>query len=257
MSVLLYERLEDVATLQLNRPERLNALSAELIGELLVELERLAEDETLKALVLTGEGRAFCAGTDLNELEGRTEQQALEISERGAKLCDRIEGFPVPVITAINGPAIGGGLEIVLASHIRIASETATFGLPETRLGVIPGYGGSQRLPREIGVGWASELMLTGRSLTALEAERLGLLNRVVSQGSVMSEAMSVANEVAKLAPLAVRACLKAVTVGVSLPIDQGLQLERELFASLFATEDMREGTRAFLEKRRPVFKGK
>ena len=257
MSVLLYERLDDVATLRLNRPERLNALSGELIGELSAELERLADDETLRALVLTGEGRAFCAGTDINELEGRTEQQALEISQRGAKLCDCVEGFPVPVIAAINGPAIGGGLELVLASHIRIASETATFAMPETRLGIIPGYGGSQRLPREIGVGWSSDLMLTGRSLSALEAERLGLVNRVVSEVSVLTEALAVASEIAKLAPLAVRACLKAVTVGGNLPIDQGLQLERELFASLFGTEDMREGTRAFLEKRRPVFKGR
>jgi enoyl-CoA hydratase len=160
------------------------------------------------------------------------------------------------VIAAINGIAAGGGCELALASHIRIASPNAAFSLPETKLGILPGYGGTQRLAREIGKGRALEMMLTARTIRTEEALRIGLINRVAATGALLIEAEVVAKEIALLAPLAIRACLEAVIRGADLPLREGLALETKLFASLFATEDVREGTRAFLEKRKPVFKG-
>ena len=229
----------------------------------------------LRAIILTGAGdKAFCAGTDITELtevadraedrgdrgapKGETgvETRAREISERGHILCNQIEGCGVPVIAAVNGIAAGGGCELALACHLRIASPTARFSLPEIRLGVIPAYGGTQRLAREIGNGRALELMLTGRTVHADEALELGLLNRLAPAGELFAEAEGLANEIAGLAPLAIRACLEAVIKGAELPLAEGLALEAKLFAGLFATEDVREGTRAFLEKRRPVFRG-
>ena len=257
MSLVLQERVDGIAILRLNRPERLNVLSEELCALLSGMLQQLCGEDSLRALILTGEGKAFSAGTDLNELSGSNEGEAVKISERGQQLCDSIEQFPVPVIAAVNGIAAGGGCELALACHLRIASSTASFSLPETKLGLIPAYGATQRLPREIGAGRAYEIMLTGRTLVANEADELGLVNRVVDTPNLISESLSLAREIEKLSPLAIRACLKAVTCGLVLPIDEGLTLERELFASLFATEDAREGLRAFLEKRTPVFKGK
>ena len=257
MSIVVVERLENLVIVRLNNPERLNSLSSELCTALLDELTQLSEDDTLRALILTSEGRAFSSGTDINEFQHCSAEEARKISERGQLLCERIEKFPVPVIAAINGIASGGGCELALACHLRIASSTASFSMPETKLALIPGYGATQRLPREVGLSRAYELMLTGRSLSAVEAEELGIVNRVVNQGDVLSESLSLAREIAKRAPLAIRACLKAVNQGVYLPIEEGLALERELFASLFATEDVREGTTAFLEKRDASFKGK
>jgi enoyl-CoA hydratase len=177
------------------------------------------------------------------------------VAERGQTLCNEIENCGVPVIAAINGIAAGGGCELALACHIRIAAPNASFSLPETKLGIIPGYGGTQRLAREIGEGRALEMMLTARSVNAEEALRVGLINRITSR-DVLAEAEALAKEIASLAPLALRACLEAVTRGLALPIAEGLALETKLFASLFATGDVKEGTRAFLEKRLPVFKG-
>ena len=175
---------------------------------------------------------------------------------RGQKLCDEIESFPVPVIAAVNGIAAGGGCELVLACHLRIASSHAQFSLPETKLGLIPAYGGTQRITRDIAIARALEMMLAGKDIDSTMALKLGLLNRVVEPNELMSEARALANEIAALAPLAIRACLKAVTEGLKMPFEEGLALERQLFASLFATEDAKEGTRAFLEKRAPRFKG-
>ena len=213
-------------------------------------------DADLRAVILTGTGeRAFCAGTDIGELASIDEGEAENVSKRGQELCNQIESCPVPVIAAINGIAVGGGCEFALACHIRLATPNARFSLPETRLGIIPGYGGTQRLPRDIGQARALELMLAGGELSAAEALRLGLLNRIADHDQLVAEATSIANEIAKLAPLAIRACLQAVTRGLELPLEEGLQLEAQLFSSLFATEDMREGTRAFLEKRVPTSK--
>ena len=245
-----------MAIIRLNRPEKLNALSHEMFDEFAALLKDLENDKDLRAVIITGEGeRAFCAGTDISDL--RYGEDAAAVSERGQRVCTRIERLPVPVIGAINGIAAGGGLELVLACHIRIASATATFSLPETNLGLIPGYGGTQRLPREIGTGRALEMMLTGKVLTAQEACELGLINRVVQPSELLDEAISIAQEIARLSQLSIRACLKAVIQGLNLSLDEGLELETQLFASLFETEDAREGTAAFLEKRKPVFKGR
>jgi enoyl-CoA hydratase len=258
MSLLLCERKNAVDIIRLNRPEKLNAVSGEMFDELQVLLDLLEREQDLRVVILTGAGeRAFSAGTDIAELDGLTEAKALELSARGQQLCDRIDSFPVPVIAAVNGVAAGGGCELALACHLRIASKLTTFSLPETKLGIIPAYGGTQRLPRDIGMARSLEAMLAGKVIDAQSAFDFGLINRLVEPHQLMSETISLANEIASLAPLAVRACLKAVTEGLRLPLEDGLRLERELFASLFTTEDAHEGTRSFLEKRSPEFRGK
>jgi enoyl-CoA hydratase len=209
-------------------------------------------------VILTGAGdRAFCAGTDISDLTDLDPDHAHEVSERGQTLCNLIENCRVPVIAAINGIAAGGGCELALACHLRIAAKNAKFSLPETKLGVIPGYGGTQRLAREIGRGRALEMMLTGKAISADEAWRFGLVNHIAADGALLKQAEALALEIAALAPLAIRACLEAVVQGSELPIEEGLALETKLFAALFATDDVREGTSAFIEKRAPVFKGK
>src|SRR5436190_1094790 len=237
---ILFERQSTHALLRLNRPDRRNSLSSEMFDALNAHLTELESDEELRVVIITGEGaQAFCAGTDIGELK---ESNDSAISERGQRLCNRIENFPVPVVAAINGIAAGGGLELALACHLRIASTEARFSLPETKLGLIPGYGGTQRLTRELGVGPAVEMMLTGKTLTSGEALDLGLVNRVVPPSELLTEAITLAEEISKLSALSIRACLKAVVHGLDLPIEAGLKLETELFTSLFATEDAREG---------------
>jgi enoyl-CoA hydratase/carnithine racemase len=226
--------------------------------DLLGLLNTLKQDEQLRVVILTGAGdKSFCAGTDIAELSAMSGQLGREVSESGQKLSREFENFPVPVIAAVNGLAAGGGFELLLGCHLRIASTAATFSLPETWLGLMPAYGATQRLVREIGLGHAVEWMLTRKTISAEEALDFGLLNRIVPPGRVLEEARSLAHEIEQLSPLSIRACLKAVTEGIELPLEEGLALETELFASLFATEDAREGTRAFLEKRKPLFKGK
>ncbi len=257
MSNIDYEKHGAVAVLTLNRPEKLNALSRAMMVALGEALDQIDEDQSLRCVILTGAGeRAFCAGTDISELTNLNEVEAHATSLRGQAVCDRIERLRLPVIGAINGIAVGGGCELALACHIRLATPQAEFSLPETRLGIIPGYGGTQRLAREIGRGRALEMMLTSRRLPASEAHQVGLVNRMVEAGQLLNEAEALAHEISELAPLAIRACLKAVTRGIDLPLAEGLALETELFAALFATTDVREGTSAFLEKRKPVFSG-
>lgn len=257
MSFVIFEPRNSIAFIRLNRPEKFNSLTREMIVAVSDLFQQFARQSDLRAVILTGTGdRAFCAGTDISELAGLDEEEAIQVSKRGQLLCDLIEQCPVPVIAAINGLAVGGGCELALACHIRIATATARFSLPETKLGLMPGYGGTQRLPREIGQVRALEIMLAGRELSADEALKVGLLNRTTDAASLLPEAESLANDIAKLAPLAIRACLHAVTRGLDLPLEEGLALEAELFASLFDTADVREGTRAFLEKREPGFKG-
>jgi len=244
------------AVVTFNRPDKLNALTSEMFESFDQYLDQLDRDEKLRVLIITASGdRAFCAGTDIAELQNSTDGRM--ISSRGQALCDRIENFPVPVIAAINGIAAGGGMELALACHLRIASTNASFSLPETKLGLIPGYGGSQRLARELGVGQALEMMLTGRALSTDEALQFGLINKVVDPDTLMETAVSLAEDLAKLSSLSVRTSLKSVTRGLNLSLEDGLKLETELFASLFETEDAREGIRAFLEKREPSFKGR
>jgi enoyl-CoA hydratase len=247
-----------LAVVRLNRPEKLNALSRRMLEELGEAFARIEVDGDVRACILTGAGeRAFCAGTEISELSALDESGALDAARRGQEVCERIERCHVPVIAAVNGLAAGGGCELALSCHLRIASTTAQFSMPETKLGVIPAYGGTQRLPRIIGRGRALEMMLTGASMSATEAQRTGLVNRVTTPAELLAEAESLAGEIAGLAPLAIRACLEAVTRGIEMPFTEGLALEAGLFSQLFSTEDMREGTSAFLEKRAPVFKGK
>ena len=252
-----FERQDGVATVRLNRPEKLNSLTSEMILRLSELFHGFASDSSLRAVILTGAGeKAFCVGTDISELAEGDETAALNISKRGQTLCNLIEQCPVPVIAAINGLAVGGGCELALACHIRLATENTRFSLPETRLGIMPGYGGTQRMTREVGMSRALEIMLGGREVYAADAVRLGLINRTVDGADLLPEAKSLAQDIASLAPLAIRACLESVRVGLELPLDQGLAVETRLFAELFGSADMREGTRAFLEKRAPVFKG-
>ena len=258
------ERGGSIEIIRLSRPDKLNALTREMILALTDHFKNIARQTDLRAIILTGVGdRAFCAGTDIAELtavaagnEGHSQEKAREVSERGQELCNRIEDCGVPVIAAVNGIAAGGGCELALSCHLRIASANAQFSLPEIKLAVIPGYGGTQRLAREIGEGRALEMMLLAKQVGADEALQFGLINRIVPAGELLAQAESLANEIAKLAPLAIRACLEAVNKGAELPLAEGLALETKLFAELFATEDVREGTSAFLEKRKPVFKG-
>lgn len=255
---VIFEMLDSVALVRLNRPEKLNSLTSEMLCELGAVFEQIGRDGQARAVILTGTGeRAFSAGTDISELAGLDAGGAREAAERGQNVCDRIEHCGVPVIAAVNGLAAGGGCELALACHIRIASAHAEFSLPETKLGLIPAYGGTQRLAHALPLGRALELMLAGEKFSADDALRTGLVNRVVESAHLLSEALSLARSIAELAPLATRACLEAVTRGLRLPLEDGLKLEAELFSRLFETEDMREGTRAFLEKRAPVFKGK
>jgi enoyl-CoA hydratase len=252
------ERRGSFAVIRLNRPDKFNALSREMVLALSDLFKTIESEPNLRAVIITGAGdRAFCAGTDIAELTDLDEERARELSERGQSLCNRIESCGVPVIAAINGIAAGGGFELALACHIRIAAPHAQLSLPETKLGVIPAYGGTQRLAREIGNGRALEMLLTGRTLEAEAALQFGLINHLAPAGELLAQAESLAQEISKLAPLAIRACLEAVIQGNELPLPEGLALEAKLFARLFATDDVREGTRAFLEKRSPVFKGR
>ena len=255
---LIIERRASYFVLTLDQQDKLNVLSAPLLEELREALNEIENRPALRCAVLTGAGeRAFCAGTDINQLAQLSEKEAREVSARGQQLCNQIENCGVPVIAAVNGIAAGGGCELALACHIRIASENALFSLPETKLGIIPAYGGTQRLAREIGQGRALEMMLTGRTISAAEALQIGLINSIAPAGELLATAESLAEEIAGLAPLAIRACLEAVIQGTDLPLAEGLALEARLFAGLFASEDVREGTRAFIEKRSPVFKGR
>jgi enoyl-CoA hydratase len=258
MSLILLDKTATRAVLTLNRPGKLNALSTAMKTELNEKLSELENDNQLRVLILKGAGdRAFCAGTDIQELVDLNKIEAAQFSKEGQELCERLENFPVPVIASVNGIAAGGGFELALACHMRIASTMASFSLPETRLGLIPGYGGTQRLTREIGVGRATELMLTRRTLSSEEALRLGLVNRVVPHDDLHAHVRAFAEEIEQLSPLSIRACLKAIAEGLELPFEKGLALETDLFSSLFGTEDAKEGTSAFLEKRKAIFKGR
>ncbi|HEX8852810.1 MAG TPA: enoyl-CoA hydratase-related protein [Pyrinomonadaceae bacterium] len=254
-------RLEErgqVALVSLARAAKRNALTRRMLERLTEIFAGFSARRDLRAVVLCGEpGEAFCAGTDISELDGLDEQGARLASVRGQRACEAIEACGLAVIAAIEGAAAGGGFELALACHLRVASKQARFSLPETRLGMIPAYGGTQRLAHAIGEARALALMLTHESLTADEALRLGVVNRVVETGETVEEALRLADLIAgQSAPLAVRACLEAVTRGARLSLDEGLALEADLFSRLFTTADVREGTRAFLEKRPPAFKG-
>ncbi|HJW95219.1 MAG TPA: enoyl-CoA hydratase-related protein [Thermoanaerobaculia bacterium] len=251
------ETHDSVAIITIDRPKVLNALNAQTVGEIGEAFEQVRNDDSVKAVILTGAGeKAFVAGADIGELAKMTPITGKATAERGQAVFAKIERFPKPVIAAINGFALGGGCELALACHIRIASEKAQIGLPEVTLGIIPGYGGTQRMARLLGKGKALELILTGDRIPAAEAERIGLVNRVVAPEELMNVAMEMAKKIASRGPLAVRASIEAVMSGSEMPIDEGFFLEATLFGLLASTDDMKEGMGAFLEKRAAQFKG-
>ena len=248
---LLVERRGAVTLLTIHRPDVLNALNRATLAEIEACARAFAADPEQGALIITGSGdKSFISGADINELAVLDPRGAEAISRFGQRVLDALARAGKPVIAAINGYAFGGGCELALACHVRLASENAVLGLPEVSLGIIPGYGGTQRLPRLVGAGHALEIMLSGRRVKADEAERLGLVNRVVPRDQLLAEAEKLAQAILRNGPLAVAAVLEAVDRGTAMPLDDGLRLESGLFGILAASEDMHEGLKAFLEKR-------
>ncbi len=255
---LIYEKKDNIGVLTINRPDKLNALSNELTEELEQFLNDAERDAGLRVLVITGAGeKAFVAGADINELVVRDGIMGRNVSRFRQDLFARIENLPIPVIAAVNGYALGGGLELALACNIRIASEKAQFGAPEVKLGIIPGDGGTQRLPRLIGLGRAMELVLTGDFIDAAEAYRIGLVNRVVPPEELMEDVMELAKKIASRPPLAIKYAKEAVNRSQEGDTASGYALESYLHALACTTEDKAEGVAAFLEKRKGDFKGK
>jgi len=255
---LLLERDDAVALVTINRPQVLNALNLATLDELRRVILDLKRDDSVRAVILTGSGeKAFVAGADVNELAVQTPIAGREHALSGQHVLDLIENMGKPVIAAINGYALGGGCELALACTLRIAADTARLGQPEVNLGIIPGYAGTQRLPRLVGKARAMELILTGAQITASEAERIGLVNRVVPAASLLSEAKKLAGQLAKQAPIAVRYIIDAINHGLEMPFLEGCRFEATLFGLVAGSEDMREGTRSFLEKRKPEFTGR
>jgi enoyl-CoA hydratase len=255
---LLCESRNAIGFVTINRPERLNALNRQLMLELQTCFQAIRNDAEVRVVILTGSGqKAFAAGADIGELASQaTTLEGKETSELGQRVLSMIENLGKPVIAAINGYALGGGCELAMACTLRIAADTAMMGLPEVKLGLIPGYGGTQRLSHLIGKSRALELILTGDSISAQEAFRLGLVNQVVPIAELLAASEKLARKIIANAPLAVEFALQSVNQGSGLPIDQGQSLESTLFALCFSTKDKKEGTRAFLDKRRPNFTG-
>ena len=247
----------DIATLTVNRPDKLNALNAATIAELGVAIDEVRSRNEIAGLILTGAGRAFVAGADISELQSQGPLSARDLARAGQDVFGRFESSPKPVIAAVNGFALGGGCELAMACHFRIASEHAKFGQPEVKLGILPGYGGTQRLPRLVGKGRALQLLMTAEVIDAAEAFRIGLVNRVVPADDLITAATETMRQILANGPLAIALCIEAVDRGLGMPLDQALILESNYFGLLAATDDMREGMTAFLAKRAPDFKGR
>jgi enoyl-CoA hydratase len=253
---LLYGESGRVATVTVNRPDKLNALNARAKAELKECFLAIRNNPASDVVIVTGAGdKAFVAGTDIGELASLDGTTGREFSENGQALFDLIENLGKPVIAAVNGYALGGGCELALACHLRIASDNAKFGQPEVNLGIIPGYGGTQRLARLIGRGRAMEMILTGVQVDAQEALRIGLVNKVVPPAELMPRAHAMAKVIASMGQVAVRMALKAVNMTEETPLSEGERLEASLFGVCCDTQDFKEGTRAFLEKRKPEFR--
>ncbi len=247
----------EIATLTVNRPDKLNALNAATMAELGRAIDEVRSRDDISGLIVTGAGRDFIAGADISELATETAVSARALAIEGQRIFRRFETSRKPVVAAVNGFALGGGCELALACHIRIASEQAKFGQPEVKLGICPGYGGTQRLARLVGKGRALQLLLTGETIDAAEAYRIGLVNRVVAADALIRSATEMLRQILANGPLAVAACIEAIDLGIDMPLEGGLALEASHFGLLAATDDMREGTKAFLEKRPADFRGK
>lgn len=253
---ILVEREENIAVVTVNRPKVLNALNADTVAELIAAFDDLGADEQIKAVIITGSGdRAFIAGADINELKDLNALEAIATSERGQVLMFKIEDLSKPVIAAINGFALGGGCELALACDVRIASENAGLGQPEISLGIIPGYGGTQRLPRQVGKGKAMELILTGDMIDSQEALGIGLVEKVVPQDRLMETAKTLARKIAVKGAVAVKLAKKCINYGLGTDLKTGCSFESLQFGAVCTTEDRTEGMTAFLEKRKPEFK--
>ena len=253
---LFYETRERITTLTINRPKFLNALSYETLEEIRNALIRVKKDPKPKVLLITGKGEnAFIAGADLNELALLDPISGKEIAQQGQDLFLIMENLGKPTIAVVNGVALGGGLELALACTMRIASPNAKFGLPEVGLGIIPGYGGTQRLSRLVGKGRAMEMILSAEPIDAQEAYRIGLVNKIYPKESLLEDARTFAQGFAQKGAIALRLAMEAVHQGLDLPLEKGLKLESSLAGLSWATEDAKEGTRSFLEKRKPIFR--
>jgi enoyl-CoA hydratase len=253
---LTYTVADRIATITVNRPDKLNALNDRVITELGEAIDAARGDTSVGGVVLTGAGRAFVAGADIAELEQLDEASTQALAQRGQEIFGRFESSPKPTIAAVNGFALGGGCELAMSCHVRIASDAAKFGQPEVKLGLTPGYGGTQRLARLVGRGRALQLLLTAEMIDAQEAYRIGLVNRVVPAAELIGAATTMMHAMLANGPLAVAACIGVVNAGVDLPLSDALEIEAAMFGHLAGTDDKREGTRAFLEKRAPSFKG-
>jgi len=255
---LLVDVSDRIATITINRPKSLNALNWATIQELSAALEEIAQGRDVGVVLLTGAGeKAFVAGADISEMRGFTPLQVLEFSRFGHGVLEKIERLPQPVIGVINGFALGGGCELAMACDMLLAADTARFGQPEVNLGIIPGYGGTQRLPRLVGRNIAKEIVLTGEMISAQRAFEIGLVNRVVPQAGLMETAREIARKILEKAPVALRTAKSVMNRGIDLDLESACALEANAFAVMFSTEDGAEGMTAFLDKRKPVFGGK
>jgi len=254
--LLLFERREGIAIITFNNPRKRNILTPEIWDCFYQVLKKVARDEAIRAVIITGVGESFIAGGDISWLRRHTRQDAIEASRKGNEILLFLERLDKPVIAAINGWALGGGCELALACDIRIAAENAKFGQTEVRVGIIPGYGGTVRLPMLIGVGRAKEMILTGKIVDAREAERIGLVNKVVPREKLLDEAIGLAKKLAQ-GPASIKFAKQAINQALSLGFDEALKRNTELYGLVYETEDCFEGLQAFLEKREPVFKGR
>jgi len=255
---IIYEKSEGVATITLNRPEALNAFSKEVVEEILRALDDVKSDENVRVVVLTGAGeKAFSAGADIKAMAGMTALKARELSLMGESLCLALENLEKPVVAAINGYALGGGLEVAMACDLRIAIENARMGQTEVNIGLIPGWGGTQRLTRLVGMTKAKELVFTGKMFDARAAEQLGIVNMVAPADKFRETVRQFAIELASKPPVALKVAKALINKGANISLDSALALEREGFGVVASSEDLKEGVSAFTEKRKPVFKGK
>ena len=255
---LIVENSEGITTITFNRPKAMNALNGALLSELSTALDQVADDEEIRVLVLTGAGeKAFVAGADITELATYNTLQAKQFGLRGHNIINKIGALAIPAIAAVNGFALGGGSEMALACDFIYASDNAMFGLPEITLGLIPGFGGTQRMPRAIGAALAKELIFTGKMIKAAEAKEIGLVNQVFEQHALIEETMKTARAIAAKGKVSLRAAKQTINNGLNVDLATGLAMEQDAFAICMASEDSKEGTKAFLEKRKAVFKGK
>lgn len=252
-----YEKKESIAYVTMNRPEAMNAFNDDTLDELSAIIDDIENDDSVKAVIFTGSGKAFIAGADISKMPEYSNLKGREVCLKGQAIFSRVENLKIPTIAAVNGFALGGGCEFSMSCDLRIASEYAKFGQPEVNLGIIPGWGGTQRLPRLIGKGRAKYYIYTAEIIKADEAYRIGLVDKLVSADDLLKESEAVAKTIISKAPIAIQLAKKVIDTGIDLPLEAGLSYEAEAYATSFACEDRMEGTTAFLEKREAVFKGK